>query len=135
MELGAIPKRKVQAEELVVEVEDVQTSDNGVSTVVKTDGTVVTIGTGGHKVKLICGTLLLLLLAIGTAIGFGITYYGINSGEKDTNETPIQIVVGKSLERRSAFPSCEAAAKSCVTHFSDRTSYPNIAAGKVHWLF
>ena len=31
---------------------------------------------------------------------------------------------------RSAFPSCEAAAKSCVTHFSDHTSYPNIAAGE-----
>jgi len=34
----------------------------------------------------------------------------------------------KSLPR-SAFPSCEAAAKSCVTHFTDHTSYPNIAAG------
>ena len=33
-------------------------------------------------------------------------------------------------QARAAFPSCEAAAKSCVTHFTDHTSYPNIAAGR-----
>ena len=35
------------------------------------------------------------------------------------------------LKARAAFPSCEAAAESCVTHFPDHTSYQNIAAGIV----
>ena len=34
-------------------------------------------------------------------------------------------------QARAAFPTCEAAAESCVTHFSDHKSYPNIKAGKL----
>ena len=39
MELGAIPKRKGQADELVMEVEEVQMSDNDMTTSIESDMT------------------------------------------------------------------------------------------------
>ena len=46
-----------------------------------------------------------------------------------TTSTPLS-EMNQTRHRRAAFPSCEAAAQSCVDHFPDQTSFPNIAAGK-----
>ena len=57
----------------------------------------------------------LTMAALGLALELG-------PGPTGSKQNPLS-------KGRAAFPTCEAAAQSCTTHFPDRTSYPNIASG------